>query len=74
MTNTYVSTFDLRKKNKENFVKENSRFLDSGIVKTCDELDLSKDKKLKSVQKYVTLILKDLNIASLVSNFLPFIS
>jgi hypothetical protein len=27
------------KQNKENLVKEIRRFVDSGIVKTCDELD-----------------------------------
>ena len=29
----------LEKQNKENFMKKIRKFVDSGIVKTCDELD-----------------------------------
>ena len=29
----------VKKQNKENFVKKNRRFVDSRIVKICDELD-----------------------------------
>jgi hypothetical protein len=48
MINSSIGFFDLNRKpfvylaekqNKENFVKK--KFVDSGIVKTCDELDLS---------------------------------
>ena len=42
--NSYIGIFDLNRnlerQNKENFVKKNRRFVDVGIVKTCDELDL----------------------------------
>ena len=49
MMNSYVVIWSVifdrnlpwRKTKKENFVKKIHRFVDSGIVKTCDELDLS---------------------------------
>ena len=45
MIDSYIGIFDLNRKlvekqSKENFVKKNRRFVYSGIVKTCDELDL----------------------------------
>ena len=46
--NSYIGTFDsiekfylVEKQNKENLVKKIRKFLDSGIVKTCVELDLN---------------------------------
>ena len=40
--NSYIGTFDsIEKQNKENFVKKILKFVDSGIVKTCVELDLN---------------------------------
>ena len=41
-----IENFSLvEKQNKENFVK---KFVDSGIVKTCDELDLIEQQKFPS--------------------------
>ena len=44
---SYIVIFFLNRKllpckklNKEKFVRKNSRFVDSGIVKTCEEFDL----------------------------------
>ena len=49
--NSFIGMFDLdrnflpckKTKNKENFMKKIRRFVDSAIMKTCDELDLSLD-------------------------------
>ena len=38
----------VQKENKDNFLKKIRRFVDSGIVKTCDELDRS-EKQLHKI-------------------------
>ena len=64
-----IENFHLvQKQNKENFVK---KIVDSGIVKTCDELDLGSTKSLSStsdldlssnrvsiVSKYLEVVIK----------------
>ena len=45
----YELTDPVEKSNNGKFVKKNCRFVDSGIVKTCDELDqnVKKQKKIR---------------------------
>ena len=49
---SYIGTFDsieefylVEKQNEENFVNRIRKFVDSGIVKTCDELDLNEMRR-----------------------------
>ena len=52
INNSYIGTFDsiekiylVEQQNKENFVKKILKFVDSGIVKTCVELDLNEMRR-----------------------------
>ena len=51
---SYIGTFDsieefylVEKQNKENFVNRIRKFVDSGIVKTCVELDLNEMRRFR---------------------------
>ena len=52
--NSHICTFDsvekfylVEKQIKENFVKKNRKFVDSGIGKTCVELDLNEMRRFR---------------------------
>ena len=58
MINSYIGIFNLNRKllpcrkiKHENFVEKIRRILDSGIVKTCDELDLCDEGLLSNPEK-----------------------
>ena len=58
MINSFIGFFDLnrkllswRKTKQRKFREKNRRFVDSGIVKTCDELDRKQEPYVESLQK-----------------------